>query len=263
MAHPIYHLDLQVKRSRVEVKLNDFPVAELSGTDTQPVTFAPPINPYLAGDLNIIDVHLHAVAGEGGELSTFFDAEVLGVVRRYEKGDIVAPNEGPEVTTFSIPKELAEQVREEELELPQSFTHVFSNDGVDFSEDLSSAGVIDDQDALRRYALHLRDLTAGADVSGLMQEFEPKLRAWVAAYDEPWEAFEESLQTELSEFLGEGPITDFEADSLELHRHCGGRIWEIRRSGEALLSTDVLPDDSRSLFRIFVGVRDGALRIVR
>ncbi len=263
MGHPIYHLDLQVKRCRVEVRINDFPVAELTSIDEQPATFAPPINPYLAGELNIVDVHLYPFYDDAGAPISFFDAEVLGVVRRYEKGDIVAPNEGPEVTTFTIPKELVDHVREEELDLPQSFTHVFSNDEIDFSSDLSGAPVVDDRDALVDYAIHLRDLTAASDVTGLLREFEPKLRTWVAAYDEPWDAFEESLQTELGEFIAEGPVIDFGPDAIELRRHCGGRIWELRAADRALLSTDELDDGSRSQFDIFVGMREGALRIVR
>jgi hypothetical protein len=263
VAHPIYHLDLQVTRCSVELRLNDFPVAELTSPDEQPASFAPPINPYLVGDLNIVDVTILPLVAPDGTTSSFWDARVEGWVRRYEKGDIVAPGEGPAVTSFGIPDDLAERVREEELELPQSFTHVFSNDVLDFSPELGDAAPFDDRDALVDYALHLRDLTGAADVDALMQELEPKIQTWVAAYDEPHQAFADSLRQELSEFMTESPIVDFERDQVEVSPCCGGRIWRLTRGGEPLLQSDVLPDGSRTQFQVFVAPRDGALRIVR
>lgn len=263
MAHPIYHLDLSAVRCRVEVLLNGFPVAELASADEQPSWFAPPINPYLVGELNMVDVRILPVVAPDGSASSFWDAAVTGSVRRYEKGDIVAPGEGPEVAAIAIPDELKEQVRDEELELPQSFTVVFANDVLDFSDELSDAPPYGDRDALLAYGIQLRDLAAAGDVSGLLAQFAPKIDVWVAAYDEPRQAFEDSLRQELTELIAEGLITDFDADALTLSSYCGGRIWEIRRGAEPLLQTDVLEDGSRSEMRVFVAPRGGDLRIVR
>lgn len=264
MGHPIYHLDLQVKTCDVEVRINDFPVATLASKDDVPSWFAPPINPTLVGDLNIVDVVMRPVVSGSGSVSTFFDAEVEGWIRRYEKGDIVAPGEGDVVATIAIPEELVERVREEELSLPQSFSFVFANDTIDFSDELGSAPLFEDREALLDYAMRLRDLLAARDLDGLMTEHAPKIAAWVVAYEEPAQAFEDSLRQELTEFLQESPITDFERDDIELVRCCGGRVWGLeRRGGQALFMSEVLPDESVSQIRVFVGARDGQLRVVR
>ena len=263
MGHPIYHLDFQVKTCDVEVRINDFPVATLASKDEVPSWFAPPINPTLVGDLNIVDVVMRAVVDDGGTISTFSDAEVQGWIRRYEKGDIVAPGEGDVVAAFTIPDELRERVREEELSLPQSFSFVFGNDTIDFSDELGAIDPFEDREALLDYAIHLRDLLGARDLDGLMTEHGPKIAAWIAAYQEPAQALEDSLRQEMQEFLKESPVTDFGRDDVELVRCCGGRVWGLERRGEPFFLSEVQPDGGTSQFRIFVGVRDGQLRVVR
>lgn len=263
MTHPIFHMELQCTKCTVDVLLNGFPVASLTPPDDQPAWFAPPINPYLSGELNIVDVTIRPVV-RGGVVSTFSDAEVAGWVRQYEKGGIVAPGEGPAVAEFGIPEELVERVREEELELPQSFSFVFSNDVVDFSDELGEPAPIDDAEALRDYAIRLRDLASAGNVGALVQELGPKLDAWVRAYDEPRPLFEQSLTQELGEMIGEGLELEFGRDEVEVLPWCGGRIWELqRRGGIPLLRTVEQPDESRSQYPIFAALRDGQLRVVR
>jgi hypothetical protein len=263
MGHPIYHLEVDVKSCRVEIRLNDFPVLSLVSLTETPANFAPPINPWLVGELNILDVTIHAIEGASAP-STFADAHVWGNVRRFEKGDIVFPGSGQQITEFSVPDELREQAREENLELPISFTHVFENDVIDFTAELSDAPMFDDRAALADYAIHLRDLVTAGDVTGLLAEHEPKIRAWVAAYDEPYDAFRDSLRAELVDFVGAGPKERFERSDLELVPCCGARIWEVRRAGGVpLLRTEPDASGGRMQFPIFVAPREGALRIVR
>lgn len=258
MAHPIFHLELTCRTCGLEVRLNDFPVAELTSSD-QPSWFAPPVNPWLVGELNILDVTIHSAGG-----SAFDDAAVEGHVRRFEKGDIVAPGEGPEIFAFTIPDELRERVREEELELPQSFSVVFANDEIDFSDELSTPPPFDDREALLDYAIHLRDLLRAQDVDGLVAEFAPKANTWARAFDEPEPGFVDSLREELREFFAEGVETDFERSDLALAPACGGRIWELMRSGDLPLMRSVeLEEEGRSFWRVFAGERDGGLKVVR
>ena len=122
MGHPVYHLELTALRCRAEFRLNDVPVADLYAESPREWT-APPVNMFLVKELNVLDVNIHSYEG-----STFDDAEIHGVLRRYELGDVVAEGEGPEVLTFTIPEDLIERVKEEELELPQSFSVVFDNE---------------------------------------------------------------------------------------------------------------------------------------
>lgn len=264
MGHPIYHLEVDVERCRADIRLNDFPVLSIAAPPGVPATFAPPINPWLVGELNILDITLHAVVDEGGRASTFFDARFSGNVRRFEKGDIVAPGAGSVITDLGIPEELAEQVREEELELPLSFTHVFGNEIVDFSDELGTGAAFDDANALVDYALRLDALAGGGDVDALLVEHEPKIRAWVRAYDEPYEAFAASLRDELGAFVAAGPKEPLVRADVELVSCCGGRIWEIRRrGGAALLRTEPDAEGARMQLPIYAALRDGTLRVVR
>ena len=263
MTHPIYHLDFAVKDCRVEVRLNDVFVADLVSRDGVPATFAPPLNPWLVGDLNVIDVHLFPTTKDD-QVTTFWDAHFKGAVRRYVKGDVVAPGEGPLVSEMTIPEELRERVREEELELPQSFSHVFSNDVVDFSSELNDGPLIEDQAAVLDYGVHLRDLVRARSTAALMTEFDPKIRVWSQAYDEPYDNMRQVLEDDFGKFFGQPPITDFEREELELRRHAGGRIWEIRlRDGAPLIRNEPDAEMNSNQYRVFVGLRDEHLRVVR
>lgn len=263
MGHPIYHLEVDVERCSVEVRLNDFPVLSLAAPPGVPATFAPPINPWLVGELNIVDVTLHPV-DEGGRATSFFDARFSGNVRRFEKGDVVAPGSGEVVTELAIPDELAEQVRDEGLELPLSFTHVFANDVVDFSDELGEAAPIADDAALTDYAMRLSELAQRGDADALLAEHEPKVRAWVRAYDEPYEAFAASLRDELAAFLAAGPKEPLERADVERVACCGGRLWALRRrSGAPLLRTEPDAEGARMQLPIYVALRDGRLRVAR
>ena len=197
-------------------------------------------------------------------MTTFFDARFAGNVRRFEKGDIVAPGSGSVITELAIPEELAQQVRQEELALPISFTHVFENEIVDFSDELGGGAVIDDASALVDYALRLDALSAAGDVAALLAEHDPKIHAWVRAYDEPYDAFAASLRDELGAFVAAGPKEPLDPRDVELVSCCGGRIWEIRRrSGAPLLRTEPDAEGARMQLPIFAALRDGALRVVR
>jgi len=265
MGHPVYHLELDVRHCRAELRLNDMPLISLTSHDPLPVTFAPPINPFLVGELNIIDVEILPLVDDAGvPTSTFWDAKIEGNVRRFEKDDIFAPGAGDVVTEFTIPDELIERVREEELELPQHFSHIFSNEVIDFSGELSDAPPFHDRDALLDYAVHLRDLTAAGNVAGMLAEMDAKIQVWVAAYDETYEAFADSLREELESFFAERPITDFERDQIELRSCCGGRLWELMKApGLPLLQTGPDAAGGTTQLPIIVGLRDAALRVVR
>jgi len=263
MGHPIYHLEVNVERCRADVRLNGFPILSLAAPPGVPATFAPPINPWLVGELNILDVTLSSVDEPGGPTS-FSDARFSGSVRRFEKGDVVAPGEGTRVAELGIPSELIEEVREQGLELPQAFTHVFENDVIDFSDELSDAAPLDDPGALVDYALRLDELATRGDVGGLLAEHEPKVRAWVRAYDEPYDAFAQSLRDELAAFVAAGPKEPLDRSDVELVSCCGGRIWELRRrDGEALLRTEPDSEGARMQLPIYAAMRDGRLRVVR
>lgn len=266
MGHPIYHLEITVERCAVRVRINDVPVMELASESDIPTRFAPPINLYLVGDLNLLDVEILPVPLNGtNALSTFGDAAVRGAIVQYEKGDIVSPSSGTLVTEIQIPDDLRERVREEELELPQTFTIIFANEVVDFSEELGNASPVTDREAILDYGLHLRDLLAAGDVSGLVDEMGPKLRAFSVAYEETEETMTDALRDYLGrEFIPAQPVVDFDREQLDAHPRAGGRIWEIQRA-PALPLFETVPDDNGATRQIpvVVSMRDGQLRVVR
>jgi hypothetical protein len=265
MGHPIYHLELFARNCRAELRLNDLPLISLTPQDEMPVTFAPPINPFLVGELNLVDVDiLPMLDAAGAPITTFADAEISGNVRRFEKGDIFAPGAGDVVAELAIPEDLKERVREEGLELPQQFTHIFANEAVDFSAELSNATPFSDREALVDYALFLRDLAAARDAAGLLAEMDPKIHAFVHAYDEPYEAFADSLRQELAAFVAMPLVVDFDRAAIELRSCCSGRLWELRRiPGLPLLQSEPDALGAVTQFPIVVAERDGRLRVVR
>lgn len=257
MGHPIYHLEMTALRCRAEFRLNDVPVADLYAETPREWT-APPVNPFLVRELNVLDVNIHSYEG-----STFDDAEIHGTLRRYEMGDVVAEGEGPAVLSFTIPEDLVERVKEEELELPQSFSVVFDNEAVDFSDELTDADPLTDEEALRDYGVHLRDLVRANDAGGLLAELAPKAGVWSRAYAMPEPMFVKSLGEEIGAFLGGEVEDDFERGDILLSPGAGRRIWELKRAPGLPLLRSVLSDGALYDFRVWVGARDGALRIVR
>jgi hypothetical protein len=265
MTHPIHHLEIICRGCEVRVKLNDMPIARLRAPGPDAEHFAPPINPYLVGEENVIEIEVAPLA-EGDDLGK---AEIDLAVRKFAKGEAVAPGQGPAVLEVAIHDELRERIREAqendtELDLPQTFYQSFDNEGPSFSEELLESTPFTDESALRDYAIHLRDLAAQKDADGLIAEMEPKIQAFMAAYDEPREPFYESLLSGLrDEFLPAGIDADFGRDDVMLAPACGGRLWNLTRRGAPLLQTR--PDENGNTMQhdILVAPRDGALKVVR
>lgn len=262
MGHPIYHLELVVSDCRGDVSLNGFPVMSITSASGVPVTFVPPINPYLCGARNTVEVTIHPAIRPGGAATTFGEASLRGNVRRFEAGGIVAPETGDLVVEFGIDEELRDRVREEELELPVSFTVPFASEAIDFSAELLDGSTFDDRDALLDYALRLRDLLAARDAAALAAEMAPKAVVWSQAYGRPVEDYTDGLRDALQEIVA-GRMAAFEREDVELTSCCGGRVWRLaRKEGQPLLLTS-FPDKSNRRLPVYVAPRDGALRIVR
>lgn len=269
MTHPIHHLECKIERCALRVRLNDVPVVDLVAT-TQPEWFAPPINLYLIGEENMLELEVAPLPRDDGSAGDFADVSVEGAVRVYGKGDAVAPGEGPVVIELTVMDELATRIREakvrdEELESPQTFVFVFDNAGPSFEDELLEAAPFDDADGLRDYAIRLRDAMRSSDTAGLAAEMEPKVQAYALAYDDSADRIRQSLIEVLErEYATLGFVTDFERDDVELVPAAGGRLWGLcRPGGLPLVQTPPDPDGNTMQIPIVVGLRDGALRIVR
>jgi hypothetical protein len=259
---PIFHLSLTIWSCQAKLLLNGFPLISLSAENEQPVTFSPPVNPYLAGKRNRVEIELRpAVRPDGTELP-FANANFEMEVREYQQGGVVEPGGGGPVTRFSMPASVRKQLKKgKKVKLPLKFTHGFANGGgIDFSAELLDASPFSDRKAVADYAMHLRDLMAKGDVDGLMAEYEFKVGMGAAAYGKQYQRTWENTRAGLAEFIQDKPELDFGPADLELHPWCGGRIWQLSRKGGTEF---VLAASGRSKLRAFVGLREGKLRVVR
>jgi hypothetical protein len=272
----LHHLEVICQGCRVRVRLNDMPFADLVADDPdQPEWYAPPANPFLVGADNVVEVAVEPLGAPDDPRDALEAAEIELAVRHFAKGDPVAPGAGDALLEVRVHDELRAHIREArereargedgELELPQTFFYVFDNDRPDFSAEISDAEPYDDEAALRDYAIQLRDLAVAGDAAGLVAEMEPKIQAYVTAYEEPRDFFRDHLLEGLrDEFLPSGIEAGFERDDVELEPCCGGRIWALYRPGrQPLLQTPPTPEGSTKQLQILVAPREGGPKIVR
>lgn len=259
---PIYHLELRIHRCRAALRLNGFPLMALDGAGPVPVSYTPPVNPWLAGAANELELELvPPVDGLGGPALAAALVELS--VRRFEKGDIVDPETGDPVTVFTIPDDVRRDLAEGKRDVPLVLRHPFATPQIDFSSELRDAPVIEDQGTVLDYAMRLRTLAGRHDTAGLLAEHEPKIAAWAAAYDEKPEAMAASLGEGFERLLA-APDLGFAREHLTATPYCGGRIWEVTRPrGVALLRSMPDADLGRMELRPLIGLRGGALRVVR
>jgi hypothetical protein len=55
---PIYHLELTIRSCQAELRLNGFPLISKSDERDTSVSIAPPINPYLTGKRNTVEIEI-------------------------------------------------------------------------------------------------------------------------------------------------------------------------------------------------------------
>ena len=262
----IYHLDLRVERARAVFSINDIPLGELVETEGQPETFAPPLNPYLIGRDNMVEVAVYPASDEA-ELG---DAVVSLAVVSLPKGDPMVHGGGTRVASFEIADELRARIedarREEvELEIPQRFFHLFDNGGAEFGELLRDRPPIGDESALRDYAIVLRDLVRAGNVDALVAEMEPKVQGYARAFDDDADRVRESLRTVLrQDILAASPTTEFDRDDVLVQPVAGGRLSALERpDGRPLISTEPDADGTSFQLPVIAGMHEGALKIHR
>jgi len=260
MGHPIFHLELAVRSCEGELRLNGFPVIPSLSSLSLPVSFAPPVNPYLAGARNTVELTLRSATAPDGHEAPFVAADFEMNVRRFEKGDIVEPGAGEIVTVVSLPDELRERIRKGERKPPVIISHAFANEMVDFSAELLDAPPFEDEEAVAGYAMHLRDLMAAGDVDALVAEYEPTIRVGATAYGNPYETIAQNTRQGLARFIRNGPELDFDRSDLAVRPYCGRRIWGLLRRGGLPFARS---SGGRTRCVIYVAPRDSALRVVR
>ncbi len=282
MSREFYHLRVSAAGCRVAVWLNGFELFELD-CGRQPLEFAPPVNQYLIGKDNRIDISIQAASLPNGSSSTFDDAELGGNVARYREGDIVWEEGGVRLLDFGIPEDTRRRWREKKIALPLTIERGFDSTGASFRGLFLEGEVVTDQEPVVDYAMVLRDLATSRNVEGLARELAPKIDAYALAYqrDRPdHDGFRGFLARE---FMPLGPVTDFGRKDVEARSFCGGRVWELRRkpakaadptvakkrpwldTGKPfpLLITEMNDEEAYLSIPVYVARIGGALKVVR
>lgn len=262
IAQPIHHADFTIESCVLELRLNGYLLVTVGAE--QRYNIAPPVNFYLAGRTNLLEATLRPFVAPDGRRTTLKTAEMRGSVRAFAPGEMVGLGEGGEILTeLTIPSDMRDRALRDELDLPITLTATFANTGPDFSARLVDAQPVSDREALLDYGMRLRDLFARGDADAIMKEQAPRIADHALAYYHPLpqvDAFREHLVTDL---LANHPHTDFERDDLELVSHAGDRLWEIRQKGGGELFITDATDDGAYVLRVFSGLVDGELKIVR
>lgn len=260
----ILQLDLSVKAARAEVRLNGFPLGHSNAAGAIAPFFTAPLNPYLAGKRNVLELVVDAAKGPDGKPLPMTGAAVEVTVRRFAKGDMVEPGAGALVTRYAVPKAVLAELASGKRKPPVTVTHPFASEGPDFSAELHDAPPFADEAALRDYAMKLRGLAEKGDVDALLAEFGPKVSAYATAYAEPEAALAESLKQGLAALVEAKPDVAFGRDDVEPVSCAGGRVWELRRKGGApLLRAPENADGFSAQIPVYVAARNGVLRVVR
>jgi hypothetical protein len=257
-AGPIYHLEITVGGCALLALLNGFPVVSRVGEDV--AIEAPPVNPFLVGQGNTLVMEVSASPGSSADSADLSGVTLVVKVKAYEPGDIVAPESGEAIAAY----DLAEAPPESRTGLPLTATLTFETEGPSFRPLLLEGPVLESADAVRDYALRLRDLVRAKSVRELQAEFAPKLRDYVTAYSlgdvDAAGAFAEFLT---AEFIPAGPVLDFDRSDLGIKLWCGGRIAEVTLGEGELLAARADSEGSRYTLPVYVGRVDGQLRVVR
>jgi hypothetical protein len=147
---PIYHLSLTVRSCQARLLLNGFPLISKSAGSNLSESTAPPVNPYLAGKRNTVEIEIRPAVRDDGTEVPLTHADFEMDVREYHKGGIVEPGGGKLVTEFSMPPNVRKQLEKgKKLKLPLRFTHRFANGGgIDFSAELLDAPPFTDRKAV-------------------------------------------------------------------------------------------------------------------
>lgn len=255
---PFYHLEITAGGCALLVLLNGFPI--FSQICDGVMIEAPPVNPYLVGLGNSLVLEASAAPGVTLEAGDLRSVTLVVKMKAFAPGDVVAPESGEVIAVY----DLAAAPPESRTGLPLTAALTFDTRGPSFRGLLLEGPALPSEEAVRDYALRLRDLLRSQSLAELKFEFAPKLRDYVAAYamgdvDAPG-AFAAFLS---SEFLPAGPVLDFDRSELLIRPWCGGRIAEVTLGGRELLATPPDAEGAQYTLPVFVGQVDGQLRVVR
>ncbi|MEZ5198027.1 MAG: hypothetical protein R2764_17060 [Bacteroidales bacterium] len=243
----IYHLEVEARFCKVEAILNGFPILSLNGIN--PAVFSTPINIALIGK----DNQIKFIITPENPLDTESEYSIKGNIKEYEDFQMTGPDQGNVITSFSHEKKLAATLQ-------------FDNKDFDFSKLLLEGKQFDDLEIIKDYAERLQKQLINKNTGALSNEFTPKMIAYGEAYNvEPEVLIEEFVEYLNDDFFPNKPLLDFSRAEILARPWCEKRIWEIGVGLDYREFMTTTPDEDgfEYALRIFVGMIDGKLRVVR
>lgn len=243
----IYHLEVEARFCKVEATLNGFPILSLNGIN--PAVFSTPINIVLVGKEN----NLKFIITPENPLDTEAEYSIKGSIKEYEDFQMTGPDQGNVIASFTHEKKLAATLQ-------------FDNKDFDFSGLLLEGKQFDDLDLIKDYGEKLKGYLINKNTSALSQEFTPKMIAYGKAYSVEAEVLiEEFVEYLNDDFFPNKPLLDFSREEIVARPWCDKRIWEIGVGLDyrEFMTTTPDEDDFEYALRIFVGMINGKLRVVR
>jgi hypothetical protein len=272
-----YYVEITITGCDALLVLNGLNIGRLKGVFGS--SSYTPINTAMIKGVNRLNIQL-ALPEEN--LPLFDQISARGLLKRYDEGDIVCPEGGEILLSFDfndVKAEILAQGIPADIKdiFPLAKTVEFESESPDFTFRLLEADPVEDEEALLDWAIKFRDILSGMQperpevardgaIRALYALYEPKLNDYDIGYPEAAEAdnfawFAEWMNTTI---IPRRPFTQFRRDQIGLTPWCEKRIWEITLKDGRYLWTTLGGDDGKmSQIRIFVGMVDGKIKIVR
>ena len=263
----MYYIEISANTCTCKISINGLGVDELDAKKVGSVQY--PCNTELIGKANKVAVE---VMPASLDLATLDKIRVDGLIKEYSPTDVISPESGKVIATFSLARRIAEIKGDPQALLkiadlvPFAITAEFdSEDAPSLADRMVNAKPIENVETLKDWAIMFRGLLEKRDINGLYELYEPKLQDYDIAYPEQKEPdnrvwFENWMTNKI---FPQTPFTAFRREDIDLKKWCDGRIWEIRlKDGNPLWRTQGL-NGMRKKIQVYVGLVDGKIKIVR
>lgn len=256
----IYHLKLCWNKCDGFAFLNGFPIVAIDAS--WPIFYAPPINLFLIGKRNKLIIEARQPHKPLKNRVAPSEVSIIGSIAKMTPGTIVGPDDsGEQIISIDVQGDL----RGESHQFPLRAIYEFDNDGPSFREvflgdrsPLSEAEIVE-------YGLHLLSLVRNGDVSKLIEEFEPKIRDYAAAYEQDFYHLQSKFTQFVEKIIQSNRFeTGFGRLDIRVRGHGEGRFYELHRTNNhAFFETH--KDASGGILRLPIYVKkvEGCIRIIR
>jgi hypothetical protein len=261
-----YYIEIAAKACNATVIVNGLRVSFLEAPKGGSLQL--PCNTELIAKTNILEVSVAPTSIDPG----FLDKITLdGEVTTYPEGSMVSPETRTVLESFSIDPRIQE-IKENPLAgnpaelFPFKVTAKFvSDDAPSFDDRLNKTKPIENVEALKDWAIKFKEYLEVRNIDALYDLYEPKLLDYDIAYPN---AKEPDNRKWFSDWMSDDiflqtPFTDFKRDDIEPKKWCDGRIWEITLKGNRPLWSTIGFDGRRSRVKVFVGMVENKIKIVR